>query len=108
MEVGITWGVIFGKGDSTDPFSDTVELTPEEAELYKQAIRDEVSPNEVEGLRNALRRAYDRIEEEQIAIGIEEGFEYALECQARGESPYDNGWTLKVEFDDCVDIEDEE
>ena len=106
MEVGITWGVIFGKGDSTDPFSDTVELTEEEAQLYKQAFRDEISPNDVEGLRGALRRAYDRIEEEQIQIGIEEGYEYALECQARGVSPYDHGWKLKVEFDDCFDWEE--
>ena len=107
MEAEITWGVVFGKGDATDPFSDTVELTEEEEKLYRQAVRDEISPNEVEGLRAALRRAYDRIEAEQIQIGIEEGWEYALECQARGVSPYDHGWALKVEFEDCIDLEEE-
>lgn len=108
MEVEITWGVVFGKGNATEPFSDTLELNAEETELYRQAFRDGISPNEVEGLKDALRRAYDKIEKEQIQIGIEEGDEYTLELQRRcpPESPYDNGWTLRVEFEDEFDPDD--
>lgn len=153
--VELRYGVVFGKGDSSDWIDWSVELTDEEEKIYDHAIENEIPLNEIPELEDALNRAYKEIEEEEISMGIDNEDEYMMECQgvtsvdpdeindliaARDPhalaffgledadddaldewdandlaelplikdfvenfepySPYDEGWTLKVEFID--------
>ena len=153
--VELRYGVVFGKGDSSDWIDWSVELTDEEEKIYDHAIENEIPLNEIPELEDALNRAYKEIEEEEISMGIDNEDEYVMECQgvtsvdpdeindliaARDPhalaffgledadddaldewdandlaelplikdfvenfepySPYDEGWTLKVEFID--------
>lgn len=79
--VDIQYGVIFGKGDSTDWLEWEIELTDEEEEIYDNAIEDGELLNEIPELQDALRRAYDEIEIEEIDNGIAMEDEYTMECQ---------------------------
>ena len=153
--VELRYGVVLGKGDSSDWIDWSVELTDEEEKIYDHAIENEIPLNEISELEDALNRAYKEIEEEEISMGIDNEDEYVMECQgvtsvdpdeindliaARDPhalaffgledadddaldewdandlaelplikdfvenfepySPYDEGWTLKVEFID--------
>ena len=153
--VELRYGIVFGKGDSSDWIDWSVELTDEEEKIYDHAIENEIPLNEIPELEDALNRAYKEIEEEEISMGIDNEDEYMMECQgvtsvdpdeindliaARDPhalaffgledadddaldewdandlaelplikdfvenfepySPYDEGWTLKVEFID--------
>lgn len=153
--VDLRYGVIFGKGDSSDWIDWKIELTDEEEKIYDHAIANEIPLNDIPELQDALKRAYDEIEDEEISMGIDNGDEYTLECQGLAEmdpeeindliadrdphalaffgledaddeeldewdannldelplikdfvedfepySPYDEGWTLNVEFVD--------
>ena len=153
--VELRYGIVFGKGDSSDWIDWSVELTDEEEKIYDHAIENEIPLNEIPELEDALNRAYKEIEEEEISMGIDNEDEYVMECQgvtsvdpdeindliaARDPhalaffgledadddaldewdandlaelplikdfvenfepySPYDEGWTLKVEFID--------
>ncbi len=155
MIVQIRYGVTFGKCDSSDWIERKIDLTDEEAVAYNNAIENKIPLNEVPELQDALQRAYDKIEDEEISMGIDNGDEYVLECQGEAEmdpeeindliadrdphaleffglidadddevdnwdandldelplikdfvedfepySPYDEGWTLNVEFVD--------
>lgn len=84
-EVTIHYGVIFGKGDSSDWIDWDLELTDEEAKIYDDAIAKGVDPNDVPELEAALGRAYDAIEEEEISNGLCYGDEYVMECQGEAE-----------------------
>ena len=85
MTVGLRYGVIFGKGDSSDWIEWEIELTDEEAVIYQNAIDNELPLNEVPELQDALQRAYEEIEDEEISIGIDNGDEYTMECQGMAE-----------------------
>lgn len=153
--VELRYGVIFGKGDSSEWIDWSIELTDEETDIYDHAVANKIPLNDIPELKDALDRAYQEIEAEEIANGIDYGDEYVLECQGEAEmdtlelnelvadrdpyaleffgledlddeeldewdandldeiplikdfvedfepySPYDEGWTLKVEFVD--------
>ena len=87
MTVGLRYGVIFGKGDSSDWIEWEIELTDEEAVIYQNAIDNELPLNEVPELQDALQRAYEEIEEMEIENGIDMEDEYVMECQ--GLAPMD-------------------
>lgn len=155
MTVQLRYGVTFGKCDSSDWIDWEIELTDEEAVAYNNAVANEIPLNEVPELQDALQRAYDDIEDEEISMGLDMGDEYVMQCQGEAEmdpdelndlisdrdahaleffgltdadedeldewdandldelplikdfvegfepySPYDEGWTLNVEFVD--------
>lgn len=83
--VDVRYGVTFGKGDSSDWIDYSISLTEEEAETYDQAIENKVPLATVSGLKNALQRAYEEIEEEEIQNGIDSEDEYVMECQGEAE-----------------------
>ena len=85
MTVEIRYGVIFGKGDSTDWIPRSLTLTDEEAIIYSTAVEHQMPLNEVQELQTALQRAYEQIESEEISIGIDNGDEFVLECQGEAE-----------------------
>jgi hypothetical protein len=85
MVVEIRYGVTFGKCDSSDWIDWEVELTDEEAIAYQNAIDNEIPLNEVPELQDALQRAYEEIEDEEISMGIDNGDEYVMECQGEAE-----------------------
>lgn len=96
MTVELRYGVIFGKGDSSDWIDWEIELTPEEEIAYKNAIENKILLEDVEELKPALRRAYDEIEAEEISNGLDYGEEYVMECQGELEMDCD-------ELNDLVD-----
>lgn len=65
MEVKLYYWFNFGKCDS-EGGEWTVELTDEEAALYKQAAKDELDLDEVEGLKDALDRVREDILEQEM------------------------------------------
>ena len=77
----IRYGVTFGKCDSSDWIDWEIDLTDEEVDAFKKAARMGEDPNSVPELQDALQRAYDDIEAEEISMGIDNGDEYVLECQ---------------------------
>ena len=83
--VEIRYGVTFGKCDSSDWMDWEVELTDEEAEAYDRALANHEPLNDVPELQDALRRAYEDIEEEEIANGLDMEEEYVMECQGEAE-----------------------
>jgi hypothetical protein len=85
MVVEIRYGVTFGKGDSSDWIDWEIELTDEEAAIYQNAINNELPLNEIPELQDALQRAYEEIEDEEISMGIDNGDEYTMECQGEAE-----------------------
>ena len=90
MIVQLRYGVTFGKCDSSDWIDWEIELTDEEAAIYEHAVANQIPLNEVPELQDALRRAYEEIEEEEISMGIDNGDEYVLECQGEAEmDPYE-------------------
>ena len=90
MIVQLRYGVTFGKGDSSDWIDWKIELTDEEAAIYEHAVANQIPLNEVLELQDALQRAYEEIEEEEISMGIDNGDEYVLECQGEAEmDPYE-------------------
>ena len=85
MLVEIRYGVTFGKLDSSDWIDWQIKLTEEEAIAYNNAFENDISPNDVPELQDALQRAYDEIEEEEIQMGLDTGEEYVMECQGEAE-----------------------
>ena len=82
--------VSFGKGDSSDYIDWEVVLTDEETEIYNHAIANGISLNDIPELQDALQRAYEEIEEQEIEMGIENEDEYVMECQGLAEvDPYE-------------------
>ena len=79
--VELRYGIVFGKGDSSDWIDWSVELTDEEEKIYDHAIENEIPLNEMPELEDALNRAYKEIEEEEISMGIDNEDEYVMECQ---------------------------
>ena len=79
--------VIYGKGDASDWIEFEIELTEEEAVFYDNAVANEIPLEDVPELQDALRRAYDEIEETELqnSLGLED--EYVMECQ--GTTPMD-------------------
>ena len=77
----IRYGVTFGKCDSSDWIDWEIDLTDEEVAAFKKAARMGEDPNTVPELQDALQRAYDDIECEEISMGIDNEDEYVLECQ---------------------------
>ena len=85
----VRYGVIFGKGDSSNWIDYEIELTDEEAAAYDNAIVNGIPLDDVAELRNALRRAYSEIEEMEIQKSIDFGDEYTMECQGLAEMDID-------------------
>lgn len=83
--VELRYGVIFGKGDSSDWIAYEIDLTDEEAAAYDHAIANEIPLEDVAELQNALTRAYDEIEEMEIQNSLALGDEYTMECQGEAE-----------------------
>ena len=100
MTVELRYGVSFGKGDSTDWIDWEIELTKDEEIAYNNAIANEIPLDEVEELKDALRRAYEEIESEEISNAIDNGEEYVLECQGEIEMDPDELNDLIAERDD--------
>ena len=85
MTVELTYYVTFGKCDSSDYMDWEIDLTDEEEAAYNNAIENGVPLDEVDELQDALSRAYEEIEAEEISLGIENEDEYVLECQGEAE-----------------------
>jgi hypothetical protein len=85
--VELRYGVIFGKGDSSDWIDYEIDLTDEEAAAYDHAVENEIPLEDVQELKAALDRTYEEIEEIEIQNGIDMEDEYVLECQ--GLAPMD-------------------
>ena len=85
MIAELIYYVSFGKCDSSDWMDWEIELTDEEEAAYNNAIENGIPLEEVDELQEALQRAYEEIEAEEISIGIENEDEYVLECQGAGE-----------------------
>lgn len=85
--VEIRYGVIFGKGDSSDWIDYEIDLSDEEEILYDNAVKNEIPLEDVPELRVALERAYEEIEDMEIQNGIDLEDEYVMECQ--GMAPMD-------------------
>ena len=83
--VELRYGVTFGKCDSSDWIDWEVDLTDEEAEIYDRAIENKESLNDIPELQDALQRAYEEIEDEEISMGIDNEDEYVMECQGLAE-----------------------
>ena len=79
--VELRYGVTFGKCDSSDWIDWEVDLTDEEAEIYDRAIANKEPLNDIPELQDALQRAYEEIEDEEISMGIDNEDEYVMECQ---------------------------
>lgn len=115
MTVELRYGVIFGKGDSSDWCEWEIELTPEEEIAYKNAVENKIPLNEVKELINALQRAYEEIECEEIENALDYDEEYVMECQGLIEMDTDELNELvhskdphALEFFDLTDASDEE
>ena len=80
-KVALHYGVVWGKGDSSDWIDWSIELTDEEEKIYDHAIENEIPLEDIPELEGALRRAYDEIEAHEISMGIDNGDEYTMECQ---------------------------
>ena len=85
--VDLRYGVIFGKGDVSDWMDWTVDLTDEEKRIYDHAVENKIPLNGLPALEDALRRAYEEIEDEEIEMGIDNEEEFVMECQ--GVAPMD-------------------
>ena len=83
MNVEIQYGVTFGKCDSSDWCEWEVELTDEEAAIYERAVKLHMPLNDIPELQNALSRAYDEIEENEIENFLAFDDEYVRECTGR-------------------------
>ena len=79
--VTLRYRATWGKGDSSDWFDWDFQLTDEEEKIYNHAITNKLPLNEHPDLEEALRRAYEKIEANEIRLGIENGDEYTIECQ---------------------------
>ena len=79
--VEVQYGVVFGKCDASDWCEFEVELTDEEEAIYDHAVENEIPLEDVPELQDALRRAYDEIEEMEIQNGLDMEDEYVMECQ---------------------------
>ena len=97
--VELRYGVTFGKCDSSDWIDWEIDLTDEEAAIYDKAISTKTPLNEIPELQEALRRAYEDIDCEEISMGIDNGDEYVLECQGEVEMDPD-------ELNDLIDDRD--
>lgn len=83
--VEVRYGVTFGKGDSSDWIDYNLSLTDEEAQIYDEAVANKVPLSTVAGLQDALQRAYEEIEDEEIENGIDMEDEYVQECLGEAE-----------------------
>ena len=83
--VEIRYGIIFGKGDSSDWIDYSISLTDEEEKAYDHAIANKILLSECPELRKALQRAYDEIAEDELQNGIDNEDEYVMECQGEAE-----------------------
>ena len=83
--IDVQYGMIFGRGDSSDIMEWEIDLTDEEEVIYNNAIKNEIPLNDVPELQNVLSRAYKEIEEQQIWFGIQNRIWYVLECQGEME-----------------------
>ena len=115
MTVEIRYGVTFGKLDSSDWIDWEIELTDEETIAYQNAIENKIPLNTVPELQDALQRAYEEIEDEEISMGIDNGDEYVLECQGEAEmDPYElndlvaDGDEHALEFFGLTDADEDE
>lgn len=115
MTVQLRYGVVFGKGDSTDWIDWEIELTKEETTAYNHAIENKIPLSEVEELKDALQRAYEEIESEEISMGIDNEDEYVMECQGVMEMDADelndlvaNRDPHALEFFGLTDADDDE
>ena len=78
--VEIRYGVVFGKGDSSDWIDDEIDLNDEESAIYNNAVDNGIPLEDVTELKTALQRAYEEIEETEIQLGIDSEDEFVLEC----------------------------
>lgn len=90
MEVKVEYWISGGIGCASPRIPWTVDLTDEEMEIYNNAIENKIPLDEVEGLDDALRRAYDEI------------VEYEKECAEEfgDEDEDESGGDIKVKFVD--------
>ncbi len=108
MKFLLNYAVKFGKYDAG---SDVCELEfencePEIEKAVKRAVMTGTYFEDVPELQAVLDGAYKEIEQREIEKLREEGDDaLALECFAKSESPFDNGYTISVFFpDDAEEI----
>ena len=74
--VDIRYYVVFGKCDASEHIDWELALTDEEAEIYNNAVKKKISLESIPELDEALQRAYEEIEENEIELAIENEDEY--------------------------------
>lgn len=106
MTADIYYSVCFGRGDGSETMDSEVELLPKEEAAYRKAVLLRIPLDEVPELESALSRAYDEIQEAETDNACDLDDEFAQECVDDGESPFDSGWELNVEFADPHEDDD--
>jgi len=81
MHVEIRYGTEGGKCEASEWIPYSVELTDEEAVVYKAAIERRINPNYLNQLEAALERARAEIEKTEIQNAIDLGDEEVMEMQ---------------------------
>lgn len=85
MTFSLNYGVVFGKGDSSDVFEWEVELSEEQEKAYHRAIMTGTAFDEVSELSSLCDDAYDDIEEEVLDGFRMDEDEYTLDCLGENE-----------------------
>ena len=83
MTADIKYEVSFGDGDGSEWLDADVELTEEESKIYDHALKFVIPFEEVSGLEDALDRARQLIEAQEIENALDMEYEYAIECTGR-------------------------
>ena len=115
MTINLNWGVVFGKGDSSDVFEWEVELTEEQERAYKRALMTGASFEDYPELEELCSEAYSEIEEEELDNLRSFDDEYTLECLGETEVDADEINELvhsrdphAIEFFNLSELSDEE
>lgn len=113
--VPITYYTVFGAGDGSENINWEVLLTEEESRAYERAKKLLLPLKEVEDLKDALIRAYDEIEKEEIDNAISYDEEFVTECMGTTEMDAEDLNDLvkekdsrAIEFFGLEDLSDEE
>ena len=86
--VTLQYQIVFGKCDATDWSEWEVTLDCAEEEAYLRSLELGLPLEDVPELAPVLSAAYDEIEAQELALSPE----------PEEDNPFDNGWTLSVQF----------
>lgn len=91
--VTLQYQIIFGTCDATDWIEWEVTLEGAEEEAYLRALELGLPLEDVPELAPVLSAARDEIEAQELAFSPE----------AEEDNPFDNGWTIAVQFKEPED-----